>query len=306
MRRMDMPTDDRIAEKLSRQCRRGFRRDEPMARHTSIGAGGNARYFAIPGSAREVVGLVRTAIEHGVEYMGVGRGSNLLVRDGGYDGLIIKVTGSMGRVRLYKRSVFAEAGASFTRVGRIATRNGRPGFEFAIGIPGSVGGAVRMNAGAFGSELASVVKSVKVIDGQGRIVLLAPGDLAFRYRESALPPRAIVLSATFHCPPGKMDGTQLERTLSRKQNQPLSERSFGSTFKNPPGGFAAKLIEQCGLKGERRGGAMISEKHANFMINVGEDTHANDFEDLIEVVIERVDAHFGVRLRPEVVVIGNR
>lgn len=306
VRHMDLTSDDKIAVELGKQCRRGFRRDEPMKNHTSIGAGGCARYFATPGSSKEVVGLVRTALEHGVDYIGVGRGSNLLVRDGGYNGLIIKITGSMGRVRVYKRTAFAEAGASFTRLGRMATRNSRPGFEFAIGIPGSVGGAVRMNAGAFGSELGRVVKSVKVIDGRGRIVVLEPDQLGFGYRESALPAKAIVLSATFNCPPGEMDETQLQRTLSRKQSQPLSQRSFGSTFRNPPDGFAAQLIEQCGLKGERRGGAMISEKHANFMINVGENTEAADFEDLIEFVIERVLAESGNRLIPEVIIVGNR
>ncbi len=305
VRRM-VVNNDRIADELRGQCPGGFRRDEPMKHHTFICAGGNARYFAIPGSAREVVGLVRSAIKNGIEYMGVGRGSNLLVRDGGYDGLIIKITGSMGRVRMYKRTAFAEAGASFTRLGRIVTRNCRPGFEFAIGIPGSVGGAVRMNAGAFGSELARVIKNVKVVDEEGRMRVMEPEDLAFRYRGSTLPPRAIVLSATFNCPPGEMDETQLERTLNRKVTQPLSEKSFGSTFKNPPDGFAAQMIEQCGLKGERRGGAMVSEKHANFMINVGEDTGANDFEDLIEFIIERVMAKFGVRLKPEVIIIGNR
>jgi UDP-N-acetylmuramate dehydrogenase len=285
--RMALSKEDRIADELRGQCPRGFRRGEPMKHHTSIGAGGNARYFAVPGSAREVAGLGRSAIKNGIKYIGVGRGSNLLVLDGGYDGLIIK-------------------GASFTRLGRIVTRSSRPGFEFAIGIPGSVGGAVRMNAGAFGSELARVVKSVKIIDEEGRIVVMEPEDLAFRYRGSGLPPRAIVLAATFNCPPGEMDETRLERTLDRKVTQPLSERSFGSTFKNPPDGFAAQMIEECGLKGERRGGAMVSEKHSNFMINVGEDTRANDFKDLIEFVIEKVMAKFAVRLEPEVTIIGNR
>ena len=279
---------------------------EPMSTHTTIGTGGIVRFFCQPQTPQEVVKLVRAALKHGIDYVGVGRGSNLLVRDGGYDGVVIRVASNLGALRLNKRTVYVEAGVSFTRLGRILTKNGRPGFEFAIGIPGSVGGAVRMNAGAFGSEIARVLKSVKIVNGEGRVVVLKPEELSFRYRQSELPPGAIVLSAVFACPPGQMDPEQYTRTLRRKETQPLSDRSFGSTFKNPHGGFAAELIERCGLKGERRGGAMISTKHANFLVNTGEDTRANDVEDLIKHVIETVHDQCGVKLSPEVIIIGDR
>lgn len=303
---MGTTNKERVTNDLRRACPRGLRVNESMAKHTTIGAGGRVRFFAAPTTAREIAELVRTALKHNVPYIGVGRGSNLLVRDGGYEGLIIRVASNVAGLKIYKETAYAEAGLSFTKLGKVLTRHGRPGFEFAIGIPGSVGGAVRMNAGAFGSDLSKVLKSVKVVDETGRIVVLKAEEISFRYRHSSLSPTSIVLSAVFKCPPGAMDDERLRRTLSRKDTQPLSDRSFGSTFTNPPGGFAAEMIEACGLKGERRGGVMISKKHANFVINVGENTQANDAEDLIEFVRQQVKDKFGVRLKPEVIIIGNR
>jgi len=303
---MNVLDDDKIAAQLRKACPKGIRANEPMSKHTTITAGGKVRFLATPESVPELVSLVRTALKLDLPYIGIGRGSNLLVRDGGYDGMLIKVASNVADYRIHARTAYAEAGLSFTKLGRVVTKHGRPGFEFAIGIPGSVGGAVRMNAGAFGSDISRILKSAKLVDGDGRIVVLKAENMTFRYRRSVLPPGAIVLSAVFRCPPGEMDPARLEETLSRKDSQPLSDRSFGSTFKNPPGGFAAKMIEECGLKGERRGGVMISEKHANFVVNVGKNTRANDVEDLIEFVRERVEERFGVRLKPEVVIIGNR
>ena len=301
----DITMED-IAKKLKSVCPNRVRLNESMSKHTSIGAGGPVRFFATPSTPQEIVALVRAAVDFGLPYLGVGRGSNLLVRDGGFDGLVIRVASNVAGMELRPRTVYAEAGISFTRLGRILTKEGRPGFEFAIGIPGSVGGAVRMNAGAYGSEIARVLKSVELIDGNGRVHTMRPEELGFKYRKSALPENAIVLSAIFSCPPGKMDPAALEQTLSRKETQPLANRSFGSTFKNPVGGFAARMIEECGLKGTRRGGVMVSKKHANFIINTGDDTRANDAEDLINFVIEQVRAKFSVRLEPEVIIIGDR
>jgi UDP-N-acetylmuramate dehydrogenase len=305
VRRSEGTDFGRIEKALRRACPR-LRLNEVMSRHTTIAAGGPVRYFATPKSTSEIVALVRAAAKYGIELMGMGRGSNLLVRDGGFDGLIVEVANNVAELRLHKRTAYAEAGVSFTRLGRVLTRNGRPGFEFAIGIPGSVGGAVRMNAGAFGSEIARVLKSVKTVTRDGRIVVLKPEQLAFRYRHSALPRDSIVLSAIFNCPPGPMDEEQMTRTLVRKQTQPLSERSFGSTFTNPPGDFAARLIDICGLKGTKRGGVKVSEKHANFLVNTGENTRANDVEDLIKFVIQTVKDKQGVQLEPEVIIVGNR
>ena len=296
----------KIETELRKACPRGIRVDEPMSKHTTFGAGGRAWFLAAPHRISELVSVVRAALKWDLPYVGVGRGSNLIVRDGGYDGLIIQVAGNLAGLRLLKRTAHAEAGLSFSKLGKVLTKNGRPGFEFAVGIPGSVGGAVRMNAGAFGSDLSSVLKSARLIDGSGRIVVRKPEEMEFRYRGSSLPPNSIVLSAIFHCPPGEIDEACLQQSLGRKYTQPLSERTFGSTFRNPRGGYAGQMIEACGLKGERRGGAMVSEKHANFMVNVGEGTRANDVEDLIQFVADRVEAKFGIRLKPEVIIIGNR
>jgi UDP-N-acetylmuramate dehydrogenase len=297
---------DKVEKELRKACPRGIRIGEPMSKHTSFGAGGLVRFFAVPHTTAQTAAVVRTAIKMGIPYIAIGRGSNLLVRDGGFDGLIVRVAGNLSDLRVYKRTAFAEAGVSFTKLGRVLTRHGRPGFEFAIGIPGSVGGAVRMNAGAYGSDLSRVLKTAKLITGEGKVVVLKPEDMSFRYRGSTLPPNSIVLSTVFNCPPGEINQVQLKDSLSRKSSQPLSDRSFGSTFKNPPDGFAAQMIDACGLKGERRGGAMISPKHANFVVNIGEDTRVNDVEDLIEFVAERVERRFGVRLSTEVIIIGNR
>ncbi|MDH3214740.1 MAG: UDP-N-acetylmuramate dehydrogenase [Candidatus Krumholzibacteria bacterium] len=294
-----------VEKELRKTCPRGVRVDEPMSKHTTIGAGGTVRFLAVPQNVSELVAVVRTALKYDVDYLAIGRGSNLLVRDGGFNGLAIKVANNLANLRLYKRTAYAEAGASFTRLGRILTRHGRPHFEFAIGIPGSVGGAVRMNAGAYGSELSRVLKSTKIITTDGRITILKPEQLAFRYRGSSLPRRAIVISSIFWCPPGEVDQAVLKQALSRKDTQPIADRSFGSTFKNPPGSFAAQMIDRCGLKGMRRGGAMISKKHANFVINVGDNTKVSDIESLMEFVIARVKDRFGVTLEPEVIIIGN-
>lgn len=298
--------EQRIRRSLERACGSGLRLDEPMSRHTTFGAGGTARYFAEPDCSRDVVALVRAALKHGIRFIGIGRGSNLIVRDGGFDGLVIKVASKLGRIDLRARTANAEAGVSFTRLGRTLTREGRPGFEFAVGIPGSVGGAVRMNAGAWGGEVSKVLKSVKFVDRTGRITVLRADQLGFGYRKSELPAGAIVLSALFNCPPGEMDENAVRDALQRIDTQPLSKRSFGSTFKNPPGDHAGRMIDECGLKGVRRGNVVVSEKHANFLENDGENTRANDVEDLMTLIIETVKSRFDVTLDPEVIIIGDR
>ena len=295
-----------LARALEKACPGGIRTGEPMARHTTIGAGGAARFFAEPGSLREVVSLVRAALEKGVDFIAIGKGSNLLVRDGGYDGLVIHLGARISGFALHKRTAHAEAGMSFTHLGKVLTREGRPGFEFAVGIPGSVGGAVRMNAGAWGASVADVLGTVKIVDADGRIATLQAGELGFGYRSSSLPEGSIVLSAVFRCPPGEIDEEKLRRSMSRGTTQPLSQKSFGSAFKNPPEGHAGWMIEHCGLKGVRRGGVEVSRKHANFLVNVGDGTKANDIEDLMLWNVERVEAKFKVTLIPEVMIIGNR
>jgi UDP-N-acetylmuramate dehydrogenase len=283
-----------------------LRIDEPMSRHTTIGVGGPARYLAIPRSASQVVGLVKFAGATGLEYTVLGKGSNLVVRDGGYDGLVIKMGSQISRVRLNRTTVFAEGGAALSRLARRITSGGRPGLEFAVGIPGTVGGAVVMNAGAFGGEIADVLESVKLVDENGSEKAVERQEIQFAYRKSSIPPGSVVLSATFRCPPGEIDEETYRKSLGRKETQPIWERTFGSTFVNPPDDHAARLIEACGLKGVRRGGAMVSPKHANFIVNVEGNATAKDVEDLMDLVRNEVQKRHGVILEPEVIVIGHR
>jgi len=283
-----------------------LRVDEPMSRHTTIGLGGKARMVALPRTIAQVVFLVRYAIRENMRYVVIGRGSNLLVRDGGFEGLVIKIAGNLAKVTFNAGSVRAEAGASLSSLARRAVKMQRSGLEFAVGIPGSVGGAVKMNAGAFGREIADVLLRVRLIDGKGELVSLRPGRGDFTYRKSHLPRGAVVLSASFECRSGSVDRVMLAKSLGRRDTQPLESRSFGSTFVNPPGDFAGRLIEACGLKGKRIGGAMISSKHANFILNVGTNTRAGDVEELMKLAKKKVKEKFGINLKPEVVVIGEK
>jgi len=295
-----------VAESLARIVGDGLRRDEPMSRHTTIGVGGPARFMVTPRNMEQVAKLVRFARSTGIEYIVVGKGSNLIVRDGGYGGIVVKMGTYLSKVRMNRRTVFAEGGASFARLARNVTRRGRTGLEFAIGIPGTVGGAVVMNAGAFGGQVADVLVRVKLVDALGSERVMRAKDIEFRYRSTSIPRNSVVLSATFDCPPGEIDEKTYERSLSRKETQPISERTFGSTFVNPPGDYAARMIESCGLKGTGRGGAKISEKHANFIVNSGGEATASDVEYLIKLMRREVKRKFGVTLKTEVIVIGNR
>jgi len=291
---------------LKRILRGGLRMDEPMSRHTTIGVGGNARLLAVPASMGQVARAVRYAAKVNLPWVVVGKGSNLIVRDGGYDGMIIKLGTHLATTRVNKLTVRAGGGASFALLSRKVTRMGRTGLEFGIGIPGTVGGAVRMNAGAFGGEVSDALCRVKFVDADGEVRVLEASEMKFSYRRSSLPKGAIVLSATFGCPPGRIRKDVYDRSLARKETQPISARTFGSTFVNPPGGYAARMIEGCGLKGTRRGGAMISDKHANFIINIDGNAKAADVEGLIRMMRREVKKKYGTTLKTEVIVIGNR
>ncbi|HEX5132412.1 MAG TPA: UDP-N-acetylmuramate dehydrogenase [Candidatus Krumholzibacteria bacterium] len=279
---------------------------EPMAKHTTIGVGGPARMMVLPATASEVARVVRYAVARRIPYVVVGKGSNLIVRDSGYDGIVLQLAAHLTRVRLNRRTVFAQGGASLAALARKMTRMGRTGLEFATGIPGSVGGAVHMNAGAFGGEVKDSLQRVRIVDAQGAFRSLRAGELQFSYRHTRLPAHAIVVDATFACVPGPILQDVFERSLGRKKTQPIWERSFGSTFVNPPGRFAAEMIEGCGLKGKRHGGAMFSDLHANFIVNVDGDATAADVEELIALARDAVRAKYGVELKTEVIVIGNR
>ncbi len=293
-----------VARDLRRIVGDAVRVDEPMARYTTIGVGGPARVLVMPRTIEHVARIVRYTTRRGIDRVVIGRGSNLIVRDGGYEGVVVRLHPHLARVRLGVRTVRAEGGASFARLARRTVRAGRTGLEFGVGIPGTVGGAVRMNAGAFGGEVRDVLLRIRLVETDGTVRTVPAPDVVFGYRHSGLPDGSVVVAATFRCVPGPIDRDTWNRALARKETQPIDARTFGSTFVNPPGDHAARLVEACGLKGTRRGGAMISPRHANFIVNVG-GASAADVEALIRLMRETVRREHGVTLKTEVIVIGH-
>ena len=279
--------------------------DEPMSRHTSFRIGGPARRMAFLASGEQLVLLLAEAERLGARPLVIGNGTNLLCPDAGLDRLVIDTSAALNRVESAgPDTVTAEAGASLARAADFACRQGLTGLEFAHGIPGTVGGAVCMNAGAYGGEMRQVVQAVTVLFPEEGIRTLSGGDLAFGYRRSFLTdrPDAVVLRAVFRLAPGDPDEIrqQMRELMERRRaSQPLDLPSAGSTFKRPEGYFAGTLIDQCGLKGLTVGGAQVSEKHAGFIVNRGGATSA-DVRELIRQVQARVLDATGVRLEPEV------
>ena len=282
--------------------------DEPMSRHTSFRIGGPARRMAFPERGEQLVLLLDHAAACGARPLVIGNGTNLLCPDAGLDRLVIDTSAALNRVESAgPDTVTAEAGASLARAADFACRQGLTGLEFAHGIPGTVGGAVCMNAGAYGGEMRQVVQAVTVLFPEEGIRTLSGGDLAFGYRRSFLTdrPDAVVLRAVFRLAPGDPDEIrqQMRELMERRRaSQPLDLPSAGSTFKRPEGYFAGTLIDQCGLKGRTVGGDQVSEKHAGFVINRGGATCA-DVTALIRQIQDRVLDMTGVRLEPEVKII---
>ncbi|MCI8584974.1 MAG: UDP-N-acetylmuramate dehydrogenase [Lachnospiraceae bacterium] len=280
---------------------------EPMKNHTTFRVGGPARYLVEPGSAGELIKVIGACLEAGMPYTVVGNGSNLLVSDAGYDGVVIHLFKNMSQIWVQGNFITAEAGALLVRVSNEACREGLAGLEFASGIPGTVGGALVMNAGAYGGEMKDVVCCVKVLAADGWIREYTGEEMDFGYRRSRIAEgRDIVLEAEFRLRPGKTEEIRARMEELREQRvkkQPLEYASAGSTFKRPEGYFAGKLIEDAGLRGFRIGDAQVSEKHCGFVINRGNATAAQIAE-VIEEVKKRVYADSGVRLKTEVKYLG--
>ena len=281
--------------------------DEPMSRHTTFRIGGNADYFVKPGNADEVAAVIVVCREYNIPYFILGNGSNLLVSDDGYRGMIINIMDNMDSVTVDGRIITAQAGAMLVRVSVMARDNALTGLEFASGIPGTIGGAVYMNAGAYGGEMKNVVKTVRAIDEYGRIYELDSEKMDFSYRHSIVEERKlIVLEVTLELEHGSreaIDDRMKELAEARRSKQPLEYPSAGSTFKRPEGYFAGKLIIDAGLRGYSVGGAQVAEKHCGFVINKGGAT-ASDVVELIRDVQHDVDDKFGVTLEPEVKMLG--
>lgn len=280
--------------------------DSLMKNHTSFKIGGPVDILVNPESFEEVVEVVKLCKKDGVPCYIIGNGTNLLVKDGGIRGVVVKLS-KLDKIKLQGTKIIAESGALLKDVSDFALENSLTGFEFACGIPGSIGGAVTMNAGAYNGEISYVIESAKIIDSDGNIKVLSKEELELGYRiSSILKYGYTVLEVTFNLEKGEYSKIK-ERiddlSARRTEKQPLEYASAGSTFKRPEGYFAAKLIEDTGLKGISIGDAQVSEKHSGFIINKGNAT-AQDILDLIKIVQTKVKEKFGVELSTEVRIIG--
>lgn len=282
---------------------------EPMTKHTSFHIGGPAELMAQPQSEAELQSLLLKAAEAAVPVTLVGNGSNLLVRDKGIRGLVIKLGSMLRDIKVSGNMLTFGSGVSLAQASKKAAELGLSGMEFAVGIPGSIGGAVYMNAGAYDGEMSKVVKSVRVMDAAGEVSELSAGELDFGYRHSALQGSSkIVTSVTVELAADDKQAIaekMADFSNRRITKQPLELPSAGSMFKRPPGYFAGTLIDQTGLKGYTVGGAQVSTKHAGFVVNIGGATAA-DVLQLISDVQAKVFAAHGVHLEPEVLVLGEK
>ncbi len=309
-------------------------RDEPMSRHVSWRAGGAAQRVYQPADLADLQHFLRqTPTDESL--IAVGLGSNLLVRDGGFRGTVLLMVGALTELRMDGQYIYAQAGVPGAKLARFAASNNLCGGEFFVGIPGTVGGMLAMNAGCYGGETWQKVRRVQVLTRRGELMERTPQEYEIGYRhvkriqdsgfmirdgvrsaegvtESCIPhPEAcdeFFVGAWLKLETGDVEAARKEiKTLMEKRSasQPLQLPNAGSVFRNPPGRHAAKLIEECGLKGKRVGGAQVSEKHANFIVNVDKAT-ATDIENLIEEVRAEVESKTGVQLHPEVRIIGER
>ncbi len=276
---------------------------EPMCRHTTFRIGGPADLFVAPDTVEKVAQVIRVCREAGVPFYVIGNGSNLLVSDGGYRGVIVQIYKNLSAVQIEDGMISAEAGAMLSVIAKKAMASSLTGFEFASGIPGTIGGAVVMNAGAYGGEMRDVLQEVTVLTKEGEIRTVSAEELKLGYRYSVIPEREwIVLAAKLKLNAGDPEVIRKRMEELKEQRitkQPLDLPSAGSTFKRPEGYFAGKLIMDAGLRGFSVGGAQISQKHCGFVVNTGNAT-AEDVQELIREVRAKVKEQFGVELEPEV------
>ncbi len=289
-------------------------KDEPLRKHTSFRVGGPAKVYVVPEDEYELAKLIEYLHNEKLDYKILGNGTNLLVSDDGVDSVIVEIGKSLDNVELLKDGpegmyyVRALAGALLGKTAQFAANHGLAGMEALRGIPGTVGGAVTMNAGAYGTEIKDVLLSADVLTKDGKLLTLTPEELKLGYRYSLVPEKEyVVVSATFALKKG--DKKAIEELMAdyqqrRKDKQPIEKASAGSTFKRPEGFFAGKLIEDCGLRGYKHGGAQVSEKHCGFVINDGT-ARAQDIYWLIGEIRKRVLLEQGVELTPEVKIWGN-
>ncbi|MGI2328845.1 UDP-N-acetylmuramate dehydrogenase [Planococcus sp. YIM B11945] len=280
--------------------------DEPLHLHTLTRMGGPADIFVTPKTEDETVYTVKYAYDNNIPLLLLGNGSNMVVRDGGVRGIVLNLKG-LHVIRIDGATVYAQGGANIKEVSKTAASHRLTGLEFACGIPGSIGGAMAMNAGAYGGEIKDVIKQATVLTREGEKLILSKEDLELGYRKSIITKKGYyVLSAEFALEFGKqtvIDAKMSELTYQRETKQPLEFPSAGSVFKRPPGNFAGKLIQESGLQGKGFGGAEVSTKHAGFIVNKNNAT-ANDYIQTIEMVKSAVREKFNIDLELEVKIVG--
>jgi len=278
--------------------------DVPLAPRTTLGVGGAAAWLFRP-EAKQGMAAAMKLLPEDIPLFPMGRGSNVLIADSGISGVVLDL-GSLGAIVVEKQRIVADAGVRMSKLAQVAAQAGLAGLAFMATVPGDVGGGVAMNAGAFGQQVSDVLYCVEVLHRDGRVERLMRDELDMRYRHTALPRGALILSATFdlqHGDPETIKDMMRNMRTRRSQTQPLAQPNCGSVFKNPEGDFAARLIESVGLKGKRIGQASISDKHANFIINRG-GASCEDVLGLIRLAKRTVKAKTGVELEPEVRLVG--
>ena len=281
--------------------------NEPMSLHTSFRTGGPAEVFIKAESTENIISAIDIAKKYNKQYIITGNGSNILVKDGGIDGIVINIGNEMSKIKCDGTKIYAQAGAMLSALATAAADEELTGLEFASGIPGTVGGAVFMNAGAYDGEIKDIIEYADVIDSEGNTHRLIKDELELSYRHSVIAEKnMIVVGAMFNLNKGikkNITDKMADFAKRRRDKQPLNYPSAGSTFKRPEGYFAGKLIDDSGLKGKTVGGAQVSEKHAGFVVNIGNAT-SGDIITLMEFCIETVYNKFGVKLEPEVRILG--
>ncbi|EOD00422.1 UDP-N-acetylmuramate dehydrogenase [Caldisalinibacter kiritimatiensis] len=283
--------------------------DEPMKKHTYFKIGGPADVMVLPGNIEEITKAIRICKENNIDYYLVGNGTNLLVTDKGIRGVVIKVEKNLSDIKVEGTKIIAQAGSLLSVVSKAALNHSLTGLEFASGIPGTLGGAIAMNAGAYGPEMKDVVTKVRCIDREGNIKEYTNEEMNFSYRHSRVQEESLlVVEVELQLEKGNYEEIKKymdELTEKRTTKQPLHLPSAGSTFKRPEGDYASRLIDVAGLKGLRYGDAQVSDKHCGFIVNLGEAT-SEEVLHLISVVQKTVKDKFGIELEPEVKIIGER
>ena len=293
-------------KKMQQICKGRVLMDELMSKHTYFKIGGPADFYVYPGNMEELVALLDLCKKNGMNVFIIGNGTNLLVSDSGFRGVVIDISKTFNHLQCNGYQIATGAGVTLTNLHRYCKDRGLAGLEPLFGIPGQVGGGVRMNAGAYGTEIFDLITYVKYLDESGMLMTTPAGDIEFGYRYTSIPNTAIVVEVGIQLEDGnpKEIETHQQKYMKRRRiSQPLSLPSAGSMFKRPPGDYAGRLIEESGCKGLRIGDAMVSRKHANFIVNCGLATADNVLR-LVEEIQNRVFERFQVKLEMEVLKVG--